>query len=70
MHPAAALRGLGPSSGGGPAVAPASFYCPISMELMADPVMVATGEALHSDTKLACVDQVLVVTGNHGKPAT
>ena len=23
--------------------APASFYCPISMELMADPVMVATG---------------------------
>ena len=43
MHPAAAIRGLGPASGGG-AVAPASFYCPISMELMADPVMVATGE--------------------------
>ena len=43
LHPAASVRGMGPASGGG-AVAPASFYCPISMELMADPVMVATGE--------------------------
>ena len=32
-----------PSTGGKGALAPSSFYCPISMELMGDPCMVATG---------------------------
>lgn len=31
------------SSGGKGALAPSSFYCPISMELMSDPCMLATG---------------------------
>lgn len=31
------------SSGGKGALAPSSFYCPISMELMGDPCMLATG---------------------------
>ncbi len=33
--------------------APASFYCPISMELMADPVMVATGHTYDRWASLA-----------------
>ena len=31
------------SSGAKGALAPSSFYCPISMELMSDPCMLATG---------------------------
>lgn len=45
--------------------APASFYCPISMELMADPVMVATG---HTYDRL-CIERWLAA-GNRTCPVT
>lgn len=45
--------------------APASFYCPISMELMADPVMVATG---HTYDRV-CIEKWLQ-QGHRTCPAT
>jgi F-box/WD-40 domain protein 7 len=45
--------------------APTSFYCPISMELMADPVMVATG---HTYDKV-CIERWLA-QGNKTCPVT
>lgn len=45
--------------------APSSFYCPISMELMADPVMVATGHTYDR----ACIEKWLA-QGNRTCPVT
>lgn len=44
---------------------PASFYCPVSMELMSDPVMVATG---HSYDR-SCIQKWLE-QGNRTCPVT
>lgn len=46
-------------------VAPSSFYCPISMELMNDPVMVATG---HTYDRV-CIERWLQ-QGNRTCPVT
>ena len=46
--------------------APASFYCPVSMELMADPVIVATGHTYDRrciETWLAQGNRTCPVTG-------
>ena len=54
-----------PSSSPAPPRAPASFYCPISMELMADPVIVATGHTYDR----RCIERWL--SAGHGTcPAT
>ncbi|KAJ9525337.1 hypothetical protein QJQ45_003294 [Haematococcus lacustris] len=45
--------------------APSSFYCPVSMELMADPVMVATGHTYDR----ACIEKWLQ-QGNRTCPVT
>lgn len=46
-------------------IAPSSFYCPISMELMNDPVMVATG---HTYDRV-CIERWLQ-QGNRTCPVT
>ena len=49
VNPPESLTGMQPpvarptSSGARGSLAPSSFYCPISMELMGDPCMLATG---------------------------
>lgn len=45
--------------------APASFYCPVSMELMSDPVMVATGHTYDR----SCIEKWLA-QGNRTCPVT
>ncbi len=49
----------------GPPQAPTSFYCPVSMELMSDPVMVATG---HTYDRV-CIERWLQ-QGNRTCPVT
>lgn len=49
----------------GPPQAPASFYCPVSMELMSDPVIVATG---HTYDRI-CIERWLQ-QGNRTCPVT
>jgi hypothetical protein len=49
----------------GPPQAPASFYCPVSMELMSDPVMVATGHTYDR----TCIERWLQ-QGNRTCPVT
>ncbi len=53
------------SNSGKVQLAPSSFYCPISMELMSDPVMLATG---HSYERV-CIERWLQ-QGNRTCPVT
>ncbi len=59
-------RRSGEDGKAGPAtLAPTSFYCPVSMELMADPVMVATGHTYDR----SCIEKWLS-QGNRTCPVT
>ena len=58
--PAANVIALGTrrgSTGGKGALAPSSFYCPISMELMGDPCMLATGHTYERVRHAGCAGQ-------------